>query len=115
MVTEPLMRVDARAGGAGQSSRSSRELTMAVASTSRANSDYGRFIDDIHGMDLMPLWERVGGLRPGTNCVPKHWSYDEVRPQLLRAAGLVTKKEAERRVLCLENPSLRGTTFVTNS
>jgi len=88
---------------------------MAVASTSRANSDYGRFIDDINDMSLMPLWERVGGLNPGTSCVPKHWSYAQLRPQLMRAAALVTKKEAERRVLCLENPSLRGTTFVTNS
>ena len=38
-----------------------------------------------------------------------------MRPQLLRACDLVTKKEAERRVLCLENPTLRGTTFVCDS
>src|SRR5687767_1985047 len=86
---------------------------MAVAS--RANSDYARFRDEIDGMSLMPRWERVGGLNPGTSCVAKHWAYREVRPHLLRAAALVTKKEAERRVLVLENPSLRGTTFITNS
>ena len=86
---------------------------MAVAS--RANSDYGRFVDEVKDMSLFPLWERVGGLKPGTQCVPAHWSYDEVRPQLIRACELVTKKEASRRVLCLENPSLRGTTFVCNS
>ena len=86
---------------------------MAVAS--RANSDYGRFVDEVKDMSLFPLWERVGGLKPGTKCVPAHWSYADVRPQLLRACDMVTKKEASRRVLCLENPSLRGTTFVCDS
>jgi gentisate 1,2-dioxygenase len=86
---------------------------MAVAS--RANSDYGRFMDEVKDMSLFPLWERVGGLKPGTACVPAHWSYAEVRPHLLHAAALVTKKEASRRVLCFENPSLRGTTFVCPS
>ena len=86
-----------------------------MAVSSRANSDYGRFLDEVKDMGLFPLWERVGGLKPGTSCVPAHWSYAEVRPQLLQACNLVTKKEASRRVLCLENPSLRGTTFVCPS
>ena len=41
--------------------------------------------------------------------------FDTVRPQLIRACDLITKKEAERRVLCLENPTLRGTTFICDS
>ena len=86
-----------------------------MATVSRANSDYGRFVDEVKDMSLFPLWERTGGLRPGSNCVPAHWSYAEVRPQLIRACGLISKKEAERRVLCLENPSLRGTTFICDS
>jgi len=86
---------------------------MAVAS--RANSDYGRFVDEVKDMSLFPLWERTGGLKPGSSCVPAHWSYSEVRPQLIRACDLITKKEAERRVLCLENPTLRGTTFICDS
>jgi len=86
---------------------------MAVAS--RANSDYGRFVDEVKDMSLFPLWERVGGLKPGSKCVPAHWSYAEVRPQLMRACEMVSKKEAQRRVLCLENPVLRGTTFICDS
>jgi gentisate 1,2-dioxygenase len=88
---------------------------MAVAGTSRANSEYGRFMDEVKDMSLFPLWERVGGLKPGTKCVPAHWSYAAVRPHLMQACELVTHKEATRRVLCLENPSLRGTTFVCDS
>jgi gentisate 1,2-dioxygenase len=86
-----------------------------MAAASRANSEYGRFLDEVKDMSLFPLWERVGKLAPGTACVPAHWSYAEVRPRLLHAAALITKKEASRRVLCLENPSLRGTTFVCPS
>jgi gentisate 1,2-dioxygenase len=36
------------------------------------------------------------------------WRYAEVRPVLLRAARLVSAREAERRVLLLENPALPG-------
>ena len=50
---------------------------MAVAS--RANSEYGQFMDEVKDMCLFPLWERVGGLKPGTKCVPAHWSYETVR------------------------------------
>ena len=83
---------------------------MAVASPnpSRANSDYGQFVDQVKDMSLFPLWERVGGLKPGSKCVPAHWSYNAVRPQLMRACDLVTKKEASRRVLCLERPRRRS-------
>jgi gentisate 1,2-dioxygenase len=119
MVTNPLTRVDARRpardifANVQQPGTGRREIIMAVAS--RANSDYGQFMDQVKDMSLFPLWERVGGLKPGTKCVPAHWSYDEVRPHLMRACDLVTKKEASRRVLCLENPALRGTTFVCDS
>src|SRR5262245_18419308 len=33
----------------------------------------------------------------------------------MRAAELITTEEAERRVLMLENPALKGTTFVTTT
>ena len=73
MVTKVLMRVDARAPAAGQFAQRHRENIMAVAS--RANSDYGRFVDEVKDMSLFPLWERTGGLKPGSYCVPAHWSY----------------------------------------
>ena len=44
---------------------------MAVAS--RANSDYGRFVDEVKDMSLFPLWERTGGLKPGSQiCCEGH-------------------------------------------
>jgi gentisate 1,2-dioxygenase len=43
------------------------------------------------------------------------WRYDEIRPLLMEAGRLITAKEAERRVLVLENPGLRGASQITQS
>jgi gentisate 1,2-dioxygenase len=68
--------------------------------------------------NMAPLWE-VFKLRfppqPAPQMVPALWRYDEMRPLLLEAGRLLTPEEAERRVLVLENPGLRGSTQITNS
>jgi gentisate 1,2-dioxygenase len=73
------------------------------------------FSREISELSLMPLWERVGGMKPGTPCVPKIWQYNELRPKLMEATTLIAERDAERRVLVLENPRLRGTTFIANT
>jgi gentisate 1,2-dioxygenase len=80
-----------------------------------ANPDRVRFSSELAALDMRPLWERTMRLKPGTAAVPAMWRWQDVRPQLLRAAGLIGMKEAERRVLHLENPALRGTNFVTTT
>lgn len=79
------------------------------------NSELARFSREISGQNLMPLWERTARMQPGSPCVPMIWHYENLRPLLMRAADLITAREAERRVLVLENPSLRGTSYITNS
>src|ERR1700688_245478 len=83
--------------------------------TSAKKPELTQFSREIDALSLLPLWERVSAMKPGSPCVPKIWPYSELRPALLKAAALITEKEAERRVLVLENPSLRGTTFITNT
>ena len=73
------------------------------------------FSTRISGLSLSPLWERKARLVPGSDCVPAIWRYAQMRPLLAEAAELITKKQAERRVLVMENPSLRGTSFITNA
>ncbi|HXJ02047.1 MAG TPA: cupin domain-containing protein [Micropepsaceae bacterium] len=74
------------------------------------------FSRTIAPLDAMPLWERAeSAMRPGTDCVPRLWRYSAIRPKLLEAARLISKEQAERRVLVLENPRLRGTTFITTT
>jgi gentisate 1,2-dioxygenase len=47
--------------------------------------------------------------------VAHHWRYTDVRPYVLEAAQHISAEEAERRVLILENPGLRGSSQITNS
>jgi gentisate 1,2-dioxygenase len=60
--------------------------------------------------DLSPLWTTT--LVPPKpedfiRSVPHLWDFDnELRPLLLEAGGLITAREANRRVLSLENPGL---------
>jgi gentisate 1,2-dioxygenase len=62
--------------------------------------------------NLAPLWEVLRGVQrdePQPREVPTIWHYDDIRPVLLEAGSLITAKEADRRVLMLENPAFRGT------
>lgn len=76
------------------------------------------FYDAIAPESMRALWSVMSGIitpEPKSDCVPYLWSYDSVRARLLEAADLITAKEAERRVLILENPGLTGTSKVTTS
>jgi len=68
--------------------------------------------------NLAPLWEVLHGLitaEPESVIVPHVWSYASLKPFLLEACELITAKEAERRVLILENPALKGESKITRS
>ena len=69
----------------------------------------------ISPLGLSPLWERRARLVPGSDCVPALWRYAELRPLLAQSAVLISKKQADRRVLVMENPSLRGSSFITHA
>ncbi len=76
------------------------------------------FYDAIEPESMRALWSVMAGIitpEPKSGCVPYKWSYDSVRSRLIEAAGLITAKEAERRVLILENPGLKGSSKVTTS
>ncbi|EFX02365.1 gentisate-dioxygenase [Grosmannia clavigera kw1407] len=64
-----------------------------------------------------PLWAQMTRLNPpapNPRTVPHLWSYEQVRPYLLRAGALITEKQAERRVLMLINPA-REAPFTTDT
>src|SRR5262249_62000732 len=52
---------------------------------------------------------------PPPTGVAHRWRYAEVRPHVLEAAEHITAAEAERRVLILENPGLRGSSQITGN
>lgn len=69
--------------------------------------------------DMAPLWEVLHALvtpEPSSPVVPHIWRYEKVaRPFLMEAGELITAREAERRVLILQNPGLGGQSAVTRS
>jgi gentisate 1,2-dioxygenase len=76
------------------------------------------FYRKIDGENLSALWTVVRDLitpEPKSACRPHLWRFDAIRAYMLEAGKLITAKEAERRVLVLENPGLRGQSKVTTS
>ena len=68
--------------------------------------------------DLAPLWRKLAGLvtpEPKPKAVPFMWKFNEVRRFLMEATDLVTAEEAERRVMVLENPGLKGQSRISDS
>jgi gentisate 1,2-dioxygenase len=92
----------------------SRQTPAAAA----ANDPRAEFYDRLEPHHMAPLWTRLKSLipeSPNPVCVAHHWRYADVRPYVLEAARHITAKEAERRVLILENPALAGSSQITSS
>lgn len=62
----------------------------------------------LHQASVVPLWPNLRSflppLRPEPRTKPTRWSYQAMRPLLLRAGELTPIEKAERRVLALCNP-----------
>jgi gentisate 1,2-dioxygenase len=72
----------------------------------------------IDGQNLTPLWEVLDALisrEPQSQAQPFVWHYDDIRDAIMESGGLISAKEAVRRVLILENPGLRGQSKITNT
>ena len=89
-----------------------------MSATLQPNPKRREFYDRIGRYDLAPLWEVLGTLvtrTPATPCLPALWKYRDVRPCLMESGELISAEEAERRVLVLENPGMRGASSITHS
>ena len=68
--------------------------------------------------NMAPLWTRLKSLVPAEPTpvgVAHQWRYADVRPYVLESAQHISAAEAERRVMILENPGLRGSSQITSS
>ncbi len=91
-----------------------RNDAIAASSTEARRAFYER----IGRLHMTPLWEVLGALvppAPTSPVAPAAWRYDEVRSHVMEAGGLISAEEAERRVLVLENPAMRGQSCITQS
>lgn len=76
------------------------------------------FYDKIDSGSYTALWTVLSNIitpEPRSVCVSHLWHFDDAKHYLLEAGGLIAAKEAERRVLILENPGLRGQSRITTS
>jgi gentisate 1,2-dioxygenase len=76
------------------------------------------YYDRISKHDMAPLWEKLRDLvsnEPKTQCAPAIWRFKDVKAMVMEASELISAQEAERRVLVLENPALRGQSRITHS
>ena len=68
------------------------------------------YLEDLSAMSVTPLWPNLHALLPRSiperKTRPYLWSYEQVRPYLMRAGELTPMEKAERRVLVLSNPGL---------
>lgn len=74
------------------------------------------FYDRLDTKSMAPLWTVLKSVvtpEPKSACQPHIWRFDDMRSFLIEAGDLITAKEAERRVLVLENPGLRDQTRIT--
>ncbi len=95
-------------------------MATATAADPKHNMQTARqdYYDRISKHDMAPLWEKLRDLvvnEPKTQCAPAIWRFKDVQPMVMEAAELITAKEAERRVLVLENPGLRGQSRATHT
>jgi gentisate 1,2-dioxygenase len=80
--------------------------------------EFREFYRRLETKNAAPLWESLAELVPVVprpRSVPTMWRYDEIRPFVLESGKLITAKDAERRVLILENPGMRGFSQITDT
>lgn len=88
---------------------------MAAMAASPTLEQFQRQLPQHH---LAPLWAVMRTLTPREPppvAVPWLWPAAELREQILTAGRLITAEQAERRVLVLENPALKGESRITTS
>jgi gentisate 1,2-dioxygenase len=77
-----------------------------------------KYYEKISAQNMTPLWEVLGALvprQPTPQARATIWRYAQLRDRVLEAGRLITAEEAERRVLILENPGLKGQSSITQS
>lgn len=91
---------------------------MSLSVKPETNPERERYYEKVDREHISPLWNVLGRIvtpEPTSNCVPHLWKYQLLRALLMEAGPLITAEEAERRVLILENPGLRGDSKITTS
>jgi gentisate 1,2-dioxygenase len=77
-----------------------------------------RLLQRVTAAGLVPLWsffKEWFSAEPRPGAVPHLWRYADLRGIVMEAGAVVSTTEAERRVLVLENPGLKGRHLATDA
>lgn len=91
---------------------------MSLTSKPEETPERLAFYAKIDKQAFTPLWAVMSDIitpEPKSGCRAHLWKFNAAREYLMEAGGLITAREAERRVLILENPGLRGLSKITTS
>ena len=80
--------------------------------------EFRAFYKRLANKNAAPLWETLADIlpvEPRPRSIPVLWRYEEIRPFLMESGRLITAKEAERRVLILQNPGIKDNAQVTDT
>src|SRR3954466_7005867 len=94
------------------------DATMVGRSPDQVQTLRRAYYERIGQKNMAPLWEVLRELvpnEPATPFLPALWRFNDFKPMVFEGGELITAKEAERRVLVLENPGVRGRSAVTQS
>ncbi len=89
-----------------------------MSKNDQIKDDRQAYYERIAPSNLTPLWEVFADLvtpEPKVQAGAAIWHYEDIRSFIMESGGLITAKEAVRRVLILENPNLRGQSKITNT
>lgn len=76
------------------------------------------FYKEINNLSMAPLWDVLADLvtpEPNTRTKAHIWNWNEIKKHVLDAGSIISAKEAERRVLILENPNMKGESRITDT
>lgn len=91
---------------------------MSLTEKPTSSAEREAYYSKIAPLHYGALWNVLSGLitpTPRSAAQPYLWDFDEARALLMEAGELITAKEAERRVLILENPGMPGESRITTS
>jgi len=76
------------------------------------------FYKNISELNMAPLWEVLSKLvtpEPNTRTHSHIWYWKDTKNRVLDSGSIITAEQAERRVLILENPNMRGESKITDT
>ena len=76
------------------------------------------FYKNISELNMAPLWEVLAKLvtpEPNTRTHSHIWYWKDTKDRVLDSGSIITAEQAERRVLILENPNMRGESKITDT